>query len=140
RPTTQPTLAGALDELCDQLLGAQFPAHPRFEGKVTPGMLKTTWDEVQRALAAPDHRITVESKNRSALRTIVTGLGLGTMGESHFVLSREWANRLDRHLDAARREGRTVTVADVRAWIDDDPAGPRGLPPEIADVIVLTVA
>src|SRR5690606_24866582 len=25
RPTTQPTLAGALDELCDQLLGAQFP-------------------------------------------------------------------------------------------------------------------
>jgi hypothetical protein len=140
RPTTQPSLAGALDELCDQLLADQFPGHPLFDAKVTPAMLRTTWDEVQRALAAPDNRINVESSNRAALRNVATALELGTMGEAHFVLSRVWADRLDRRLHAARREDQQVTVGDVRAWIDDVDGGPRGLPPHIADLVVLTLA
>lgn len=141
RPTTSPTMAGALDELCDQMLAAQFPGHPRFDSKVTSGMLRTTWDEVRRALADPDGRINVETGNRSALRNVATALGLGQMGDSHFVLSREWSNRVfDRKLDAARNDGRSATVADARVWIDMADGGPRGLPPEIADLIVLTVA
>ena len=141
RPTTSPTMVGALDELCDQMLIAQFPGHPRFDTKVTPGMLRTTWDEVRRALADPDGRINVETGNRPALRNVATALGLGQMGDSHFVLSREWSNRVfDRKLDAARNDGRSVTVADARAWIDGADGGPRGLPPEIADLVVLTVA
>ena len=141
RPTTSPTMAGALDELCDQVLAAQFPGHPRFDAKVTPGMLRTTWDEVRRALADPDGRINVETANRPALRNVATALGLGQMGDSHFVLSREWSTRVfDRRLDAARNDGRSATVADARAWIDTADGGPRGLPPEIADLVVLTVA
>jgi hypothetical protein len=62
------------------------------------------------------------------------------MHDSHFVLGRDWANRFDRLLAAAQRDSRTVTVADVRSWIDDADGGPRGLPPEIADLVVLTVA
>lgn len=141
RPTTSPAMAGALDELCDQMLTAQFPGHPRFDAKVTPGALRTTWDEVRRALADPDGRINVETANRPALRNVATALGLGQMGDSHFVLSRDWSNRVfDRRLDAARNDGRTATVSDARLWIDEADGGPRGLPPEIADLVVLTVA
>jgi hypothetical protein len=140
RPTTSPAMVGALDELCDQLMAGQFPGHPRFDTKVTAGMLRTTWDEVRRALADPDGRINVETGNRPALRNVATALGLGTMGDSHFVLSRDWSNRLDRKLDAARNDGRPSTVADARVWIDEADGGPRGLPPEIADLLVLTVA
>lgn len=140
RPTTLPTLDGALGELCDQLLASAYPGHPHFDQKVTPGMIRTTWDEVQRALAEPDGRIVVESSRRAALRTVANALELGTMHESHFVISRHWANLLDRHLAAAKDEGRTLTVGDMRALIDDAPGGPRGLPPAIADLIILTVA
>ena len=140
RPTTSPSMAGALDELCDQLFGSQFPGHPRFDNKVTGPMLRTTWDEIKRALADPDGRVNIESSNRSGLRTVATALGLGTMGDSHFVLTRDWANRLDRKLDAARTAGRQCTVGDAREWIDTADGGPRGLPAEIADLIVVTLA
>lgn len=140
RPTTQPTLAGAFDELCGQLLSHRFPGHPRFDSKVTPGMIRTTWEEVERALAEPDGRIVVESSRRPALRNVATALELGTVGEAHFVVSRQWVHRLDRHLEAAKRDERSVTVADVRGWIDEADGGPRGLPPEIADLVILTLA
>jgi hypothetical protein len=141
RPTTAPDMAGALDQLCDQLLSGQFPRHPRFESRVTGAMLRTAWDEIRRALADPDGRVIVETGNRSALRVVVSALGLGEMHDSHLVVSREWSNRVfDRRLNAARNDGRPVTVADARAWIDEADSEPRGLPPEIADLVVLTVA
>jgi hypothetical protein len=140
RPTTAPGLAGALDELCDQMLAHRFPGHPGFESKVTTAMLRTTWEETRRALAEPDGRITVESTRRGPLRVVANALGIGVMHDNHFVLGRQWANRLDRLLNGAQRETRPVTVADVRAWIDDADGGPRGLLPEIADLVVLTVA
>ena len=141
RPTTAPDMAGALDQLCDQLLSGQFPRHPRFESKVTGAMLRTAWDEIRRALADPDGRVIVEAGNRPALRVVVSALGLGQMHDSHLVVSREWSTRIfDRRLDAARNDGHPVTVADARAWIDNADPEPRGLPPEIADLVVLTVA
>jgi hypothetical protein len=141
RPTTQPTLLGALGELCDQMLAGRYPGHPTFDQKVTGPMLRTTWEEVRRALSAEtDGRITIESGRRAPLRTVANALGLGTMHESHFVVSRDWANQLDRHLATAKSDERTLTVGDVRALIDEAPGGPRGLPAQIADLVVLTVA
>ena len=141
RPTTSPTLAGAFDEgFGDQILAQQHPGHPRFDERVTRPQLQTTWAEVRRALDTPDGRIVVEQRNRPALRNVANALGLGTMHESHFIVGREWLDRLDRHLAAARSKTRPVTVADVRAWIDTATGRPRGVPPEIADLVVLTVA
>lgn len=140
RPTTQPTLLGALGELADQLLAGRYPGHPTFDQKVTTAMIRNTWDEVRRALTEPDGRIVVESPRRAGLRTVANALGLGTMHESHFLVSRDWANQLDRHLAAAKADDRTLTVGDMRALIDKAPGGPRNLPPEIADLVVLTVA
>ena len=140
RPTTAPTLAGALDELVDQVFTTLYPGHPRFEERVTRAHLQTTWAEVTRALHAEDGRITVEVTKRPALRNVANALGLGTMHESHFMLSNEWLQRLDRHLDAARSADRPLTVGDLRALIDTAPGGPRGLPETIADLVVLLVA
>ena len=140
RPTTQPSLAGAFDELVDQIHAALYPGHPPFEERVTRPQLQTTWVEVSRAIDSDDGRVLVETSRRSAVRTVANALGLGTMHESAFVLSDDWLHRLDRHLDSARSAGRSVTVADVRAWIDDAPGGPRGLPPDIADLVVYYLA
>ena len=114
--------------------------HPDLEERVTRGQMQTTWAELVRALDSDENRITVETTKRSALRNVANALGLGTMHESHFMVSKEWLQLLDRHLHAARDEARSLTVGDVRALIDTAAGGPRGLPPEIADLVVLLVA
>jgi hypothetical protein len=140
RPTTQPTLDGALTELCDQILRTLYPGHPDFDAKVTKGLLAKTWNEVQRALAEDDGRIVVEQTNRSALRTVANALKLGTMHESHFVLDDYWRNQLDRHLSDATASGGAATVSQMRGWIDAVAGGPRGLQPTTADLVIATVA
>ena len=138
RPTVSPKLDGALGEICDQIFAFRYPGHPRFDSRITPGHIRTTWVEIRRALADPDERIIVESRHRRVLRNVANNLRLGTMHESHFVLDPFWRNQLDRRISGAP-DG-SVTVADARAWIDDVDGGPRGLRPEVADLIVLTVA
>ena len=59
------------------------------------------------------------------------------MYESHFVLDSYWRSQLDRHLG---RSNDHATVDQMRAWIDAVPDGPRGLDPQVADLIVMTVA
>ncbi len=141
RPTTEPAFAGAFDELVGQIYGALYPGHPKFAEKITRNQLQITWAEVARAIDADDGRVLVETGRRTAVRSVANPLGLGIMHESAFVVSTEWLQRLDRHLHAAREDGRPVTVADLRAWIDDaPPLSPRGLPAELADLVVLTVA
>lgn len=140
RPTTAPDMAGAFDELCDQAYASRYPDHPRFEDRVTPAQLRTTWAEVQRAVGDPDGRITVEQRNRAALRNVANALGLGTMHESHFVLEPTWRLRLDRHLAKAGDDGTALTVADLRVLINDGDHGDRGLAPVVADLVILTVA
>jgi hypothetical protein len=140
RPSTQADMAGALGEICNQVLASQYPEHPRFDEKVTPAKRRTTWEEIERALGERDHRITVESKNRSALRTVANALELGTMHESHFVLGTNWKMRLDRYLNEAFAKGEHLTVGELRALIDEDGDSRRGMPNEIADLVIRTVA
>ena len=138
RPTTRPTLDEALSELCDQVFDNLYPGHPRFESRVTRAQLRNTWAELQRALADPDGRITVESTHRKTMSNVANAMQLGTMHESHFLLGEFWRGQLDRRLADAGDQG--VTVDQVRAWIDEVDGGPRGLAPEIADLAVLTLA
>jgi len=140
RPTTEPTMNGALGQLCDQVFTALYPGHPHFDSKVTAAQLRTTWTETKRSLADDDGRVVVESSNRAALRNIANALQLGMMHESHFKLGDYWYNELDRHLSAATADGGTSTVGDMRARIDTVSGGPRGLDPKVADLVIATVA
>ena len=117
------------------------PGTPTFEAKVTAGQLRTTWAEIRRALPDPDLRVVVESGQRKAVRNVANATGLGTMHESHLVVSRHWRDQLDRHLTAGGTgpDG-TATVRDARRWIDEVAGGPRGLENEVADLIIRTVA
>jgi hypothetical protein len=133
-------MKGALDQLCDQILRSLYPAHPEFPEKVTPGQRRTTWAQVQRALGDPDQRVVVEQKDRAALRNVANILKLGTMHESHFVLERHWVNKLDRYLAAGKQEQRNLSVLDLRNRINGGDGPEKGLPPEIADLVILTVA
>ena len=141
RPTTQPTFDGAMGELCDQIFDNLYPGHPRFETKITGAQLRHTWDTIRRALADPDDRANnVETSHRRSVRNVANALELGTMHESHFVLSGHWRTQLDRYLAGGDGTAGAPTVADARAWIDDVRGGPRGLDPEVADLVILTVA
>lgn len=138
KPTTRPTLGEALDELCDQIFCGLYPGHPEFEAHISSTQLKTTWSEIQRALADPNGRINVEKAHRKTLRNVANALQLGTMHESHFTLDDYWRKQLDRHLN--QKDDGSATVDQMRSWIDDVPGGPRGLEPSVADLVVLTVA
>ena len=137
RPTTAPRLDGALNQICDQVLACRYPGHPQFDALVTAANLRTAWDEIRRALTDPEERVNVEKNRRPTLRNVANHLRLGTMHESHFVLNHFWRDKLDQPINAS---GKSVDVGAVRAWIDEVPGGPRGLRPEVADLIVLTVA
>ena len=137
RPTSAPRLDGALSQICDQVFKCRYPGHPHFDSQVTAANLRTAWDEIRRALADPEERVNVEKSRRRTLRNVANNLQLGTMHESHFVLDHFWRDKLDQLINAS---GKSVDIETVRTWIDEVSDGPRGLRPEVADLIVLTVA
>ena len=137
RPTTAPRLDGALRQICDQIFACRYPGHPQFDSQVTAANLRTAWAEIRRALADPEGRVNVEKNRRPTVRNVANNLRLGTMHESHFVLDHFWRDRLDQQINASSG---SVEVGTLRTWIDEVPVGPRGLGPEVADLIVLTVA
>jgi hypothetical protein len=131
-------MAEAVKQLAGQALQHQFPSHPRFEleGDVRPAMLKRVYAEVQKAIPEPNYRLFVEAPDtRRLMRQIAVPLSLGDMGEQHFVLTNAWAQHFDRKI---AEQGGAVTVRRLRAWIDDP--SPRGLPTEVANLVILTYA
>ena len=123
----------AMEHLFGQALAYQYPDHPTFEGEVKPAGLRRVWEVVQRAASAPNGRAEVRRPERDDVRRIAVPLGLGTMGESHFVLDDRWKQDLDRH----HTPGETLTVRALREWID---TRPRGLTRPLQDLIALTYA
>ena len=141
RPTTAPRFEGAFEQLYEQLLGSIYPAHPNLgESRITRGNRQKALAEMQRAISDPEGRVVVERTNRAVTKQIAEALELGTLAESNLVISRTWYNRLDRHLNAAAEAGTSMTVGDLRNLIDEEDGGPRGMPAEIADLIIAVVA
>jgi hypothetical protein len=132
QPPPGPQLRQALDQLLDQALGHQFPAHPRFEAEVKPAVLRKVLEEVRRAVAAPDGRIEVEKPLRPLLRQIAAPLLLGEMHEVAFVLGRHWKDHFDRK---AAESGGALLVRDLRRWIDQPK--PMGLPREAQNLLII---
>lgn len=136
RPPVGATLKAAFDQVLDQLLSYQYPAHPHFDVDVRPAVLKKVQPALQEAVGAEQGRVHVPDKAvRALIRSIANPLKLGEMGETHFVLGRHWREHFDR-LHA--QEGGTLTVAKLRGWIDQPQ--PMGLPKDLTNLVILTFA
>ncbi|MGI9181610.1 MAG: DUF6079 family protein [Longimicrobiaceae bacterium] len=126
----------SLAHLYSQALDFQFPAHPRFEGEVKMPGLRRVLEVVRRAVQAADRRVEVERADRDEVRRIAVPLRLGQMGEAHFVLGDEWVREFDQK--RSQDEVTQITVGRLREWIDRP--SPRGLPPEVENLVILTFA
>ena len=132
-------LADALTGLADQMLTAQYPAHPLFETEVRARDLRIVLDEVQRAAQTPDGRIEVPADRRKVMRQIAAPLKLGAQYEAPFLLGNHWKDTVERAIAVARGRGaEQITVGDLRRWIAD--AEPMGLQRDVVSLVILSFA
>ena len=97
---------------------------------------------VESLLAArqdPDGRAPVEAGKRDVVRRVANELGVGHMGETHFLFGPDrfrWQNEFARAMGAAGLDPKdSLTVGTMRGWIRDSQPTP-GLRPEIADLVI----
>jgi len=140
-PTFQPqppvgaNLRDALHHLLGQMLKHRYPAHPDFPGEVKSSVLKKVWGEVEQATQAEGGRLAIEKPLRPLLRMVANPLDLGTMHETHLVLSQRWKTHF---LKEHARDGGPITVAKLREWTDRPT--PMGLTKEVRNLVFLTFA
>jgi hypothetical protein len=135
QPPKASNLKGQLEELLSQALSFEFPAHPSFGAEIKSLHLRKVYEEVQKAIAEKGGRLLVEKNARSLLKQIAEPLFLGEQGETYFLLHQRWR---DHFASKAKEAGATVTVQNLRKWIDE----PRsmGLPKECGNLIILAFA
>jgi hypothetical protein len=127
-------LMDALDALLGRFFEHLYPAHPMFEMEVRAPALRRILDLVNRAAGEPQQRLSVPDHSlRRELSALAGPLKLGTMGQTHFVLSTFWADHFS-HMQA-QAAGGAVTVGQLRGWIDQP--RPMGLSPEPQNLVVL---
>lgn len=135
-------LGAAFRNLVDQAFTATFPGHPRFEPEdreVRPAEIAAVLAAVEAAHQDRDGRAFVEPPRRDAVRRVANPLGIGHMGETHFLFG---ADRFRWAMEFSRAMGREdlgpdqpVTVATLRTWVAKvEP--PAGLRPEVTDLII----
>ncbi len=135
------TLSGALDGIIDQMLAIQYPAHPKFDSgevEVKSGDLKAMWEVIGRAAACPGGRLDpVEQNRRAVVRRLATPLGLGFVGDTHFVFDETNVAWLNRFLPAAAAEGLAdaIPVTSIRAWL-----APYGLTRDMGNLVIAAFA
>jgi hypothetical protein len=135
RPPVGSDLGTALDNLLDQALAHEWPAHPHFGVEIRPAVVKKVYAEVQRAYGEANWRVQVDRAVRPVLQGVAQPLQLGEVHENYFVLSDHWLKHFRRKL---AQDGGPLTVAKLRAWTDDPQ--PRGLPLVVQNLLVLVYA
>jgi len=135
-------LAAAFTNLIDQAFTATFPGHPRFEPEnreVRAHDLAAVLVAVQAARQDRDGRAYVDPNKRETVRRVANPLGVGHMGETHFLFG---TDRFRWNMVLATAMGRDglaptdpVQVGTLREWIAAV-APPAGLRPEVADLII----
>jgi hypothetical protein len=135
-PPVGANFSEALDHIMGQAFAWQHPGHPTFEGEVRPAALKKVWAWVQKAAQQSPPRVEVDRADRDDMRRLAVPLGLGNMGDAHFVLSRDWAQHFAKY--QAQDGVSPLTVERVRRWIDQPKA--MGLPREAENLVILTWA
>jgi hypothetical protein len=131
------SLRGALEQLLDQALTDDYPAHPKFEAEVKTSNLRKVYEVVSQAARKEDGRVEADRPLCPLVRQIANPLLLGEMGSdaTHFVLGQHWKNHFTRK---AAQTGSALTVAQLRQWLDDP--RPMGLPKEAANLVLLAFA
>lgn len=137
RPPVGANFKEAFEALLGQLFAHQYPAHPEFDTDIKPAVIRRIWPEVQRAIEAPDRRgLVQDSATRRLVRSVVNPCQLGQMGETHLLVEDHWRSRFAQ--SHSRDGGGTMTVAQLRRWIDMP--NPMGLPLELQNLIILSFA
>lgn len=141
RPPVGTSLRSFAEGIADQLLVYRYPKHPDFTEKIGLADLRNTLAQVTAALGQPNGRLeNVEATMRRVLTRVAGPLQLGTMFSAHFVVDlQHWRDLIERRRSESGTT--TLTVGVVRSWLDgaDTPAERRGLMPEVADVVILSV-
>ena len=131
------TMREAVASLLDRLFDHRYPAHPVFEQPVTMPALRKALEQVQAAAGVLDQRLFVEDRaTRNQLAAFASPLKLGTMNQTHFLLSSLWGDHFARM--QAQAGGGPITVAQLRAWMDQPK--PMGLTTEVQNLVVLAFA
>ena len=136
RPPVAASIGGALQDVFGQWLTARYPNHPEFGVEVRRPGLRRVLEVVERAVVAPENRVEVDRQSRVDVRHIAVPLGLGAMGETHFVLERTWLDELERK--HAQHGGDPLSVRELRAWIEAPER--RGLDRDVQNLLILTFA
>ena len=132
------TLRDGLMQVVDAVLSKRYPHHPKFDGPVSVSRMERVHGLLERLVETRGHRMNVEKGEAKDLCAYSDKLGVTETGDparsTHTVLT----DRPLQELEQARQQQGidTPTVADVRAWLD--PAGKRGLLPEVQDLLILT--
>ncbi len=129
--------AGAMRAVIIAGLEARYPKAPRLPDERTQRATRDKLaDVLHDALHTPDRRLLVEEiKLRGRVKDYLPALGLGAMGETHFIASTMWRDTIERHL--GHRDN--VTVGDVRVIIEP-PEAPTGTPRVFQDMIIMSYA
>jgi hypothetical protein len=135
-------LDSAFANLVDQVFTTSYPGHPKFEPgdtEVRNADLHRVLEAVQEAHQDPTGRVFIEPARRGVIARIANPLGVGHMGETHFLFG---ADRFAWNMKFARAMGASgigsndpVTVGTLRRWIGEDQPS-RGLRPEVADLVI----
>lgn len=142
--TLQPPAASSfgegLQQLLDQALRSQFPAHPMFaeDTALTKGTVQKVFEVIQSAVRSLEPSVLVtDLGTRKHLLRIAVPVRLGEMGENRFQAGSYWKQHFERQMNQ-RRGDEPVSVKALRGWIDEPK--PMGLPALLEDLIILTFA
>lgn len=131
-------MGAAVTALLDRVFEYRYPAHPIFEQDIRPAMLKRVLERVQAAAQQPQQRLFVDSpQDRRDLAGLAGPLQLGTMTQTHLVLSNHWAEHFA-VMHARAGGGGALTVELLRKWIDEPK--PMGLTEDVQNLVILAFA
>ena len=134
-------LSSGLTALIDQMLTIQYPDHPEFDPpdkEVRSIELKQVWEVVEKAADSTNGRLDpVDPNRRQVMRRIARPLGLGFVGEAHFVFDNQNFEPLNDIVRLSAQEGHDeeLPVSAIREWL-----APRGLTRDMGNLIIACFA
>ena len=137
RPPAAADLRSALDNLIEQALDGQYPAHPKFnkdDMKLSNALVQQAFSSICEALEAPDSRVAIDRDVRKKLRPLLDPLELAHVGEQFLAVKAVWFDRFDPR--EAQLPNRTATVGHLRHWMNEPT--PMGLPDVLENLVILT--